>query len=140
MWAGLGRAAGCSRPRRPLSVCMCVPLFQRRSLAPSQLAKRKAGDEEEEEEEEADRHPPTVSEGPRDVAASAGGGDTRALRCRGRPGPGGVRAGSAPCDARRLSSRGPGDGVRGGGGPAAAQVSQSLVPDRKLLPPPSSGE
>ena len=109
-----------------------VPLFQRRSLAPSQLAKRKAGDEEEEEEE--DRHPATVSEGPR-----GGEENARAPRRRGRPRPGGVEAGSALCDARSLCSHGQGDAVRGGGGAAAAQVSPWCLIWR-LLSPPSSGD
>lgn len=50
---------------------------------------------------------------------------------RARPRPR-VRPGGSPAVGRGT--------VRGGGGPAAAQVSQSLVPDRRLLPPPSSGE
>jgi len=68
-----GRATGTVRvpPALPHRVC-AVPLFQRRSLAPSQLAKRKAGgEEEEEEEEEEQRHPPAVSERPREAAGSA---------------------------------------------------------------------
>lgn len=57
---------GTTGPAAP-SACVCCAFFQRRSLAPSQLAKRKAGDEEEEE-----RHPPTVSEGSRDVVGRVG--------------------------------------------------------------------
>lgn len=60
-----------------------MPLFQRRSLAPSQLAKRKAGDDEEEEEE--DRHPVTVSEVPPGCGGLRGAGLAAAGLGRARP-------------------------------------------------------
>lgn len=103
-WPGLVWSAGLRGPGGPAApsvVCVCaVPLFQRRSLAPSQLAKRKAGDDEEEEEE--DRHPATVSEVP--------------LECGGLRGAGLAAAGLGRARLHAVAGAGDSRGRRGGGG------------------------
>lgn len=146
MRAGRGWAAGrqggaalrgCAGPRAPAPPqCACaVPLFQRRSLAPSQLAKRKAGDEEEEEEEE-DRHLPTVSKGPRDVAASAGKERPRPWASRpALAGVGGVGPVGRPEPLRPWAG-----GCGAGWRRTRRCPSRSLVPGQRSLPPPSSGD
>lgn len=103
---------GPAGPAAP-SACVCCAFFQRRSLAPSQLAKRKAGDEEEEE-----RHPPTVSEGSRDMVGIA-------RVPLGAAGWGGLGLGNTRC----LPSRGAGGAER----PRSA-------PGRGVLVPPPSGD